>query len=117
MVKLQAECLAGAPSMLSIHSPDYVLMVLITFGGHLSTWCTKSDRVLCFNYSHMRIARGIHTVYVCMHAHMCARTYVCTNICTDKLTPLALCLGTLVQRQNATVTSTASLLLALHELA
>ena len=79
--------------MLSIHSPNYVFMVLLSifmktiiisecYKYILTAIYSNSDGVLCFHYSCMRIANGTHHV----------RTYVPT--------PPALCLSTPVPRQK-----------------
>ena len=94
-VRLLAECITCA---LSMYSPDYVFTVLVSTyimktHNHFQALyiftgiCSKSDGVLCFHYSRMRIAND--TYYV-------PCTYVRTNV-TNIPTPPA-CLGTPVPR-------------------
>ena len=86
-VWLQAECGAGALSMRSIHSPDYVFTVLVsifiikTHNHFLSAILvvytgiySKSDGVLCFRCSRTRIENDTY------HVRTHVRTYVCVYV-------------------------------------
>ena len=95
-VWLQAEHGAGALSMHSIHSPDYVFTVLVsifiskTHNHFLSTILvvytgiySKSDGVLCFRCSRTRIENDMYHVHTNMRMYVCAyvrRTYTSSTV-------------------------------------